>query len=58
MAAREADYFYLAGDEISSSDVDYILDFSAASGDYVLLPIALQGSTYFALMEAMPLLTS
>ncbi len=44
----EADYFYVAGDEISSSDVDYMIDFSAASGDYVLLPIALQGSTFFA----------
>lgn len=43
----EADYFYLAGNEINSSDIDYILDFSATDGDYVLLPLALQGNTFF-----------
>ncbi len=46
--AAEADYFSLYYDDIANGEADYLLDFSAAAGDYVLLPTAVQASTYFA----------
>lgn len=43
----DQDYFSLYYDDLHNGDVDYMLDFAAASGDYVLLPIASQASTAF-----------
>jgi Ca2+-binding RTX toxin-like protein len=43
----EADYACLYYGDIYNGDADYFLDFSAAGGDYVLLPTSVQASTYF-----------
>lgn len=42
------DYFQLLGTDLIAGDTDYVMDFSSAEGDYVLLPAAMQASTYFA----------
>jgi Ca2+-binding RTX toxin-like protein len=43
----DADYFGLYYSDLVNGDADYLLDFSAASGDYVLLPQSAQASTYY-----------
>ena len=44
----EADYSYVLQADITAGDVDYLMDFAAASGDYVLLPAAVRANTFFA----------
>jgi Ca2+-binding RTX toxin-like protein len=45
--AAEADYFSLYYDDLNNGDIDYLLDFSVAAGDYVFLSASVQSSTYY-----------
>lgn len=45
--ASGADYFLMEAAAVLNGERDYLMDFSAAEGDFTMLPVAYQASTYF-----------